>query len=135
MDRAPFRSIQVKRCERQSIGAGEQGAHIAETGCRPRDRGEQLGDPDTPVAIGVDEGEGFFIELESLDRTGERDPQFLIEVLEGEKIGAGGEGDLIETAGAEEVPSVSWGGHGKGSAAEREAGNRGRGGKPEERRR
>ena len=52
------------------------------------------------------QSEGFFIEFEAFDGTGERDPEFLVELVEGEEVGAGGQGHLVKATGAKEIPRM-----------------------------
>jgi hypothetical protein len=56
--------------------------------------------------VGVDEVEGAGVELEAARRTTQGDPELLVELVEGEKIGAGVEADLVEPAGPPETPAV-----------------------------
>ena len=80
-------------------------------------RRQQLGRANAAVVVAVDERQGFFIQFESLDRARKGDPEFLIELFEGQEIGARGEGYLIESASAVERPIMSciWsGGHDDG---------------------
>ena len=69
-------------------------------------RGEQFRHPDAAIPIRVNQRQGFFIKLETLYGTAQRDPDFLIEVLQVDEIGPGVEGDLIDPASAEESPNM-----------------------------
>ena len=63
--------------------------------------------------VGVDEVEGFVVELNTAGGAGEGDPEFSVEEVEVGDVGAGVEADLVEAAGAEEAPGVTAGGGGR----------------------
>ena len=83
-----------------------------QTGDRPVDGGQQFRGPDSSVAVAVDEIERARIELDAACRTGQRDPEFLVERGEGQKVVGTIEANLIEAASAEESPGMSSVGHG-----------------------
>ena len=59
-----------------------------------------------PVFVGVNELQGLRVELQPGRRAGQRNPKFLIELIEIRDVRAGGDFDLVEPARAEEFPSV-----------------------------
>src|SRR5690606_4035788 len=84
--------------EREGVLAGEEDGEVLEVGFGPGDGGEELGGADAAVVVGVEEGEGFLVELEALHGAGEGGPEFLVEGMKIFEVGGGGEGDLVETA-------------------------------------
>lgn len=74
----------------------------------PLDCGDQLGRTDVAISIGIDQREHAFVELQSVGRTAQSDPELLVEIAKIEKIIGSLEAHLIESAGAEKFPDVFW---------------------------
>ena len=79
----------VEGGEGDGVGVFEEDAEVIEDEAGPLDGGEKLGDADAAVVVGINEGEGFFVELEAFNRAGESDPELLVEVLEVGEVRAG----------------------------------------------
>jgi len=92
--------------ESEGVATGEQHAQIFKIRTSPSDGGEQFGHANTAIAVGIDQGEGFLVELKTLDWAGQRHPQLRVEGMEVFKISGGGQGDLVETADAKKIPGV-----------------------------
>ena len=93
-------------CERDAIAAFHERVGILELRAGPFDGGDEFVGADAFVAIRVNERGGLGAEFNACRRTGERDPKFLVELIEVHEVSAGFEFDLIESASAEEFPCV-----------------------------
>src|SRR5206468_124904 len=102
----------VDRVQGEGGGGFEEFFGILEEVEGPLGGGEDFRGADAAVVVGVDEFEGVRVEFEPPYRAGERDPELLVELVEGEEVGAVVEADLVEAAGAEEAPDVAGGGGG-----------------------
>jgi hypothetical protein len=92
--------------ERKRVAPGLERGEVLQVVLAPLDRDDDLRRPDAAVAVGVDERQRPFVELEPLDGARERGPQLLVEVLEVREVRGGLELRLVEPAGARELPTV-----------------------------
>jgi hypothetical protein len=86
-----------------------------ESAAGPLHGGDQFGRADAAVVVGVNQGGGFGIELQSGNGAGQRHPQFLVELIQAHQIRAGFEPHLVEAAGAVEPPWIIFRGGRHGS--------------------
>ena len=96
--------------ERQLVTTSEKGADVLEVNGGPADGFEEFGNADAAVVVAVDEGEGFLVEEGAFDRTGEGNPEFLIQLGQVDQVFGRGDDDLVEPAHANEIPDMGGGG-------------------------
>jgi len=113
---AAFGGGVVELGEGEGVGSAQEGGGIFQVEGTPANGGEEFGDADAAVFIGVDEGECFLIDFEPFDGAAQGDPEFLVEVAEVEEVVGGFDGHLVECADSVEFPGVLFlrSGHGGG---------------------
>ena len=87
----------------ESVNAKDRHGHTLP---RPTAGGDDILRVDPAVAIRINELQGFGVKLQPGGGTGERDPEFLIKLIEIHQVRTTGQLDLIKPAGAEKIPSV-----------------------------
>ena len=98
----------VDGVQAERVAAADKRVRIFEGAAGPLDGGDEFGRADAAIVVSVNQGGGLGIELQSGDGASQRDPQFLVELIQTHQIGAGFEPHLVETAGAVESPGMSW---------------------------
>ncbi|OQA08472.1 MAG: hypothetical protein BWY66_00976 [bacterium ADurb.Bin374] len=96
----------VDRSQRQGLGAFQKIVGILQPAADPLDRGQNFRHANTPILVGIDQGEGRGVQFESLHRATQGHPQLGIEIPQRCEIGSRVETDLVHAAGAEKSPGV-----------------------------
>ena len=91
---------QRRRTVQQIVGFFEQAG-------RPFGGGDDFRDAHAAILVGVNEVERAAVKFQPPSRTSKGDTEFLVELIEMGEVGAGFQFDLIESAGAEEFPSMA----------------------------
>ena len=86
--------------------AFEQVVRIFQQAAGPLGGGDEFRHADAAVLVGVNQRERGLVELDARGGTGQRDPKFLVELVEVQEVGPGTDDDLVEAAGAEEPPGM-----------------------------
>jgi hypothetical protein len=105
-DLLPGRGLVVDLGQRQRLRTFLQRAQILQVILGPLDRRDHFRSPHPPVAVGIDQRQGAFVDLGALDRAAQRHPQLLVEVFQIAVVVRGFEPHLVEAAGAEEPPPM-----------------------------
>ena len=110
--------------QRQPGRTVQQRGRISEAVAGPLHAGEQLGNPDAPVLVGVQQRERARVEAHALHRADQDRPEFLGQFGETREVLAAVQPHLPQAAGLKEAPAMtSPEGAGKGQADSRK-GNR-----------
>ena len=92
--------------ERHRVAAFDEVVRILEHRAGPLDGGDEFGRADAAVLVGVNQRGGLGAKFQAGGRAGQRDPEFLVELVEVHQVGTGFEFDLVKAAGAKEFPHM-----------------------------
>jgi hypothetical protein len=105
--RLPLRRGVVDDVERQGVLAGHEGAQVLEPRPAPAERRQDLGGAHPAVLVQVQQRQCPLVELQPLDRAGERHPELLVQVLQVREVAGRLQRHLVEPADSVEAPAMS----------------------------
>ena len=105
-DLGSFRRGVLNALEADFIGFFEEIIRILEQAPSPFGCGDDLGNADVAILVRVNEVERLGVELESASWATQGDPEFLVELVQGQQIPSRGKVDLVKSANAKEAPVV-----------------------------
>ena len=103
-DQFAFRRGVVDGGRLERGAAFEQVVGIFHQAAGPFGGGDEFRRADAAVLVGVNQRERGLVEFDARGGAGQRDPEFLVKLVEVQQVGAGADDDLVEAAGAEEFP-------------------------------